>query len=81
MYAVRHDPTRLQLCRGIRGRTTNTRIPTLNPEEPLFYSRTVFLNRTGQDWARADERRIGGESLSILYRIRQVALSPSRISL
>ena len=36
MQTVRRDPTRLQPCRGVQGRKTNTRLPTLNPEEPLL---------------------------------------------
>jgi hypothetical protein len=34
MHTVRHDPTRLQPCRRVRGRKRNTRLPTLNSEEP-----------------------------------------------
>ena len=35
MHTVRHDPTRLQQCRRVRGRKNNTRLPTRNPVEPL----------------------------------------------
>ena len=35
MHTVRHDPTRLQQCRRVRGRENNTRLPTRNPVEPL----------------------------------------------
>ena len=43
MHAVRHDPTRLQPCRRIRGRKNTTRLPTLNPEEPFFCSQDAVL--------------------------------------
>ena len=34
MHTVRHEPTHLQPGRLVRGRKSNTRLPTLNPEEP-----------------------------------------------
>jgi hypothetical protein len=44
MYTVRHDPTRLQPCRRVRGRKNNTRLPTQNPEELFFLTLANLLN-------------------------------------
>jgi hypothetical protein len=52
MHTVRHDPTRLQPCRRVRGRKNNTRLPTLNPEAPSFW---------------IEERAVSWESALLLF--------------
>ena len=36
MHTVCRDPTRLQPCRRVQVRKNTTRLPTLNPEEPVI---------------------------------------------
>jgi len=46
MHTVRHDPTRLQPCRRVRGGKNTTRLPTLNPEEPYFCTHLIAVGHS-----------------------------------